>query len=129
MTLHISSGSPMEPIIGFCRAVKSGPHVWIAGTAAIAQDGGVACPGDVHGQTRRCIEIAKAALEEAGATLDNVVRTRVLLLDIADWRHAARAHGEAFGAVRPVTTVMQVSRFIDPGWLIEMEFDAYVEGQ
>lgn len=123
---RISSGSPLEPEIGFSRAVRAGRIVAVAGTAPIAPGGGgaVAAPGDVHGQTRRCIEIIAAALAEAGASLEHVVRTRVMLTDISRWREAARAHGEAFGAVRPACTFVEVSRFIDPAWLVEVEADA-----
>jgi len=123
----VSSGSPMEPIIGFARAVRVGNHIAIAGTAPIAPDGSVACPGDVYGQTRRCLEIARKAIEDAGGRLENVVRTRILLINIDDWKEASRAHGEAFAQIRPVCTVMQVSRFVDPGWLVEIEADAILD--
>lgn len=125
--LTVSSGSPMEPIIGFARAVRVGNHIAIAGTAPIAPDGGVACPGDVYGQTRRCLEIARKAVEDAGGRLENVVRTRILLINIDDWKEASRAHGETFAQIRPVCTVMQVSRFVDPGWLVEVEADAILD--
>lgn len=125
--LTVSSGSPMEPIIGFARAVRVGNHIAIAGTAPIAPDGGVACPGDVYGQTRRCVEIVRKAIEEAGGRLENVVRTRILLINIEDWEEASRAHGQAFAQIRPVCTVMQVSRFVDPGWLVEIEADAILD--
>ena len=121
---NVGSGSPLEPVIGFCRAVRVGNHVAVAGTAPIAPGGGVACPGDVYGQTRRCFEIARQALEEAGAGLKDVVRTRVLLTDIANWKDASRAHGEIFADIRPACTVMQVSGFVDPDWLVEIEIDA-----
>lgn len=124
---HVSSGSPLEPEIGFSRAVRVGPHIWISGTAPIAADGGCAAPGDVYGQTLRCIEIARAALVEAGADLADVVRTRVMLVNMADWKEAARAHGEAFGAIRPACTFVEVSRFIDSAWLVELEFDAAID--
>jgi len=120
----VSSGSPLEPEIGFSRAVRAGRFVAVAGTAPIAASGGTAAPGDVHGQTRRCIEIIAAALAEVGASLEHVVRTRVMLTDIGRWREAARAHGEAFGAVRPACTFVEVSRFIDSAWLVEVEADA-----
>jgi enamine deaminase RidA (YjgF/YER057c/UK114 family) len=123
---NIASGSPLEPEIGFSRAVRVGPHIVIAGTAPIAAAGGAACPGDVYGQTRRCLEIAEQALREAGAQLRHVTRTRMMLTDIALWREAARAHGEYFREVRPACTFMQVSGFIDPAWLIEIEIDAIV---
>ena len=122
----IRSGSPLELEIGFSRAVRVGFHIFIAGTAPIAEGGGVAAPGDVYGQTRRCLEIVAEALSEAGATLDHVARTRTMLVDISHWREAARAHGEFFQNVRPACTFVEVGRFIDPGWLIEIEVDAVI---
>lgn len=119
----VSSGSPLEPRIGFSRAVRVGPFVAIAGTAPIASDGSVASPGSVYGQTRRCLEIILQAIADAGLTADSVVRTRVMLTDISTWEEATRAHGEVFGAIRPACTVVQVVRFIDPGWLVELEAD------
>ncbi|MET9952942.1 RidA family protein [Streptomyces sp. NPDC006339] len=121
---NVSSGSPLEPEIGFSRAVRKGAHIAVAGTAPIAEGGGTAGVGDVHAQTVRCIDIAEAALKAAGSSLDDVVRTRIMLTDITTWKEAARAHGERFGAVRPVTTFVEVSRFIDPEWLVEIEVDA-----
>jgi enamine deaminase RidA (YjgF/YER057c/UK114 family) len=123
---RISSGSPLEPQIGFSRAVRAGAHVAVAGTAPIAAGGGTAAPGDVYGQTRRCLEIVEQALGDAGAARGDVVRTRIMLTDIDRWREAARAHGEVFADVRPVCTFVQVSRFIDPDWLVEIEADAIV---
>ncbi|MFB7906858.1 RidA family protein [Kitasatospora sp. NPDC056076] len=120
----VSSGSPLEPRIGFSRAVRKGPFVAVAGTAPIGADGRTVGPGDVHAQTVRCLDIVEAALAEAGASLTDVVRTRIMLTDVTAWEEAARAHGERFGAVRPVTTVVEVSRFIDPDWLVEVEVDA-----
>ena len=124
----VSSGSPFEPTIGFSRAVRVGNVIAVSGTAPIAAGGGVAGPDDLYAQTRRCIEIAAAALAEAGASLDDVIRTRVMLTDISRWQEAARAHGEAFGAIRPASTFVGVASLIDPTWLVEMEFDAVVEG-
>ncbi|GIV75760.1 RidA family protein [Litorilinea aerophila] len=123
----ISSGSPYEPRIGFSRAVRVGPHVFVSGTAPIAPDGTPAAPGDPAGQARRCFEIIQAALEEAGASLAHVVRTRIFLRRIEDWAQVAQVHGEFFGAVRPASTVVEVSRFIDPAWLIEVEADAFID--
>ncbi|MEU3724472.1 RidA family protein [Streptomyces sp. NPDC031705] len=120
----VSSGSPLEPRIGFSRAVRAGQYVAVAGTAPIGDDGGTVGPGDVHAQTVRCLDIAERALKEAGASLADVVRTRILLTDITRWEEAARAHGERFAGIRPVTTFMEVSRFIDPAWLVEVEVDA-----
>lgn len=125
----ISSGSYLEPEIGFSRAVRVGAHIFVAGTAPILAGGAVACPGDVYGQARRCLEIIAAALREAGATLSDVTRTRMMLIDISSWREAARAHGEIFAKTRPASTFVQVSGFIDPAWLIEIEVDAVVKDE
>src|SRR5471032_240735 len=125
---NIASGSPLEPEIGFSRAVRIGRHIFVAGTAPIAATGGVACPGDVYGQARRCLEIAEQALRDAWAELGDVARTRMMLIDIGQWREAARAHGQYFRDVRPACTFIQVSRFIDPGWLVEIEIDAIAVG-
>jgi enamine deaminase RidA (YjgF/YER057c/UK114 family) len=122
----VSSGSPLEPGIGFSRAVRVGSAIAVAGTAPIAADGRTACPGDVAGQTRRCLEIIAAALAEAGACLDHVIRTRIMLTDIDRWQAAAAVHGEVFGAIRPACTVVGVARFVDPAWLVEIEVDAVV---
>lgn len=120
---HISSGSPLEPVIGFSRAVRVGPLLAIAGTAPIAAGGGVAAPGNVYGQTVRCLEIIQQAIADAGLPLASVVRTRIMLTDISTWQDAARAHGEVFAAIKPACTVVEVKGFIDPGWLVELEVD------
>lgn len=112
--------------MGFSRAVRTGAHVTVAGTAPTGAHGAVAAPGDVYGQTRRCLEIIAAALGEADAALAHVVRTRVMLTDMTRWEEAARAHGEFFADVRPACTFVEVSRFIDPAWLVEIEADAIV---
>jgi enamine deaminase RidA (YjgF/YER057c/UK114 family) len=122
----VTSGSPLEPEIGFSRAVRSGPWVCVAGTAPIAEGGGTAAPGDVYAQSVRCLDIAEKALQDAGASLADVVRTRVMLTDISQWRQAARAHAERFAQVRPACTFVEVSRFVDPQWLVELEVDAVV---
>jgi enamine deaminase RidA (YjgF/YER057c/UK114 family) len=122
----VNSGSRFEPEIGFSRAVRVGPHISLAGTAPVSADGGNAALGDVYGQTKRCLEIIGAAIAEAGGTLQDVTRTRVMLVNITTWSEAARAHGEYFGTIRPACTFVQVSRFIDPQWLVEIEADAIV---
>jgi enamine deaminase RidA (YjgF/YER057c/UK114 family) len=124
----VSSGSPFEPEIGFSRAVRSGPWVCVAGTGPIAEGGGAAAPGDLYAQTVRCLDIAEQALRGAGASLADVVRTRVMLIDISRWPEAARAHAERFAQVRPASTFVEVSRFVDPEWLVEIEVDAIVAG-
>ena len=123
----VSSGSPLEPVIGFSRAVRVGNMIAIAGTAPIAASGGTASKGEVYGQTLRCIEIIGQVLEEAGAGLEHVIRTRVMMTDITTWREAARAHGEAFGGIGPACTFVEVSGFVDPDWLVELEADAVVD--
>ena len=120
----VSSGSRFEPEIGFSRAVRVGAHISVAGTAPISPAGGNAALGDVYGQTKRCLEIIDAAIVEVGGALQDVTRTRVMLVDMATWREAARAHGEYFGTIRPACTFVQVSRFIDPQWLVKIEADA-----
>jgi enamine deaminase RidA (YjgF/YER057c/UK114 family) len=122
----VSSGSPLEPEIGFSRAVRAGRHIAVAGTAPIAPAGGTAAPGDVYGQARRCLDIIAQALADAGGTLADVTRTRNMLTDMSRWRDAARAHGELFGTIRPACTFVQVVGFIDPAWLVEIEADAVV---
>jgi enamine deaminase RidA (YjgF/YER057c/UK114 family) len=123
---NISSGSPFEPRVGISRAVRLGPLVMVAGTAPLGPDGRTVARGDAGAQARRCLEIIRAALEQAGASLQDVVRTRILLTRIEDWEAVAAVHGEVFRDVRPVNTIMQVSRFIDPEWLVEIEADAVV---
>jgi len=120
----ISSGSPFEQPIGFSRAVRAGSQVWVAGTAPIGPDGKTAAPGDAAGQARRCLEIIQAALAEAGVGLADVVRTRTYLVHIEDWQAVGAVHGEFFHDVRPASTMLQVSRLIDPQWLVEIEVDA-----
>ena len=123
----ISSGSPYEPKVGISRAVRVGSIIAVSGTAPLGPDGQTVGKGDPAAQARRCLDIIKEALERAGSSLDQVVRTRTLLTRIDDWRIVAAVHGEYFGAIRPANTIMQVTRFIDPDWLIEFEADAVVE--
>ena len=124
---RVSSGSPFESIIGISRAVRAGNFISVAGTAPLDAGGRTAAPGDAAAQARRCFEIVARALEELGAALSDVVRTRILLTRIEDWEAVARVHGEFFRDVRPANTVMQVSRFIDPDWLVEVEADAVID--
>src|ERR1041384_8063387 len=123
----VSSGSPYEPKVGMSRAVRVGSMVSVAGTAPLGADGSTVGHGDAGAQARRCLEIIAAALEKAGASLRNVVRTRILLTRIDDWQAVAAVHGEFFRDIRPVNTIMQVSRFIDPDWLVEIEADAVID--
>ncbi len=123
---NVSSGSPFEPQLGISRAVRVGPLLTVAGTAPLDQDGRTVGKGDAAAQARRCLEIIRDALVQAGASLDDVVRTRVLLTRVEDWEAVAAVHGEVFKNIRPVSTIMQVSRFVDPEWLVEIEADAVV---
>ena len=123
----ISSGSPYEDVIGFSRAVRVGQWVVVGGTAPIGADGKTVGIGDPAAQARRCFEIAKAALEEAGASLDDVVRTRLILTRIEDWEAVAKVRAEFVGHVRPVDTIMQVATFVNPEWLVEIEVDAIID--
>ena len=122
---NISSGSKYEPTIGFSRAVKIGNVIAVSGTAPM-KDGQTVGPGDAYLQTKRCIEIASESLAKAGASLKDVIRTRIFLTDIKVWEQAAKAHGEAFGEIRPACTFVQCAGLIDPAWIVEMEFDAVV---
>jgi enamine deaminase RidA (YjgF/YER057c/UK114 family) len=123
----VSSGSPYEPVIGFSRAVRLGPIVAVGGTAPIGADGETAAPGDAAGQARRCLEIIEAALAEAGARLEDVVRTRIYLTRVEDWEAVGRVHAEYFGDVRPASTMVKVAGLLDPAWRVEIEADAVVE--
>ena len=123
----VKSGSPYETKVGFSRAVRTGALVSVAGTAPLGQDGGTVAPGDPAAQARRCLEIIAAALDEAGASMRHVVRTRILLTRIEDWPLVAGVHGEYFRSIRPVCTVVQVTGFIDRDWLVEIEADAVVD--
>jgi enamine deaminase RidA (YjgF/YER057c/UK114 family) len=119
----VSSGSPYEATIGFSRAVRDGRHVFVAGTCAVMPDGGDP-PADAYGQAKRCLEIIVTALAEAGAAPEHVVRTRTFLLAAADSAEVGRAHGEIFADVRPASTMLVVSAFLDPRWVVEIEADA-----
>lgn len=121
----MSSGSPYEPVVGFSRAVRIGDHVYVAGTAPIMPEGAEP-PEDAYGQAKRCLEIIAAALGEAGASLDDVVRTRVFLVKAEDFEDVGRAHGEAFGDIRPANTTLLAGGLLDPSWLVEIEVDAVV---
>ena len=122
----ISNGNPMEAVVGFSRAVRVGPYVTIGGTAPVGADGKTVGVGDVAAQTRQCIEIIKTSLEGAGASLSDVVRTRIILTNIDDWKAAIDVRKEYFRDVRPVDTIMSVTRFVNPEWLIEIEADAVI---
>jgi enamine deaminase RidA (YjgF/YER057c/UK114 family) len=119
----ISSGSPYEPVVGFSRAVRVGEHVYVAGTAPVMPDGADP-PEDSYGQARRCFEIIGAALEQAGASFADVVRTRVYLVKAEDFEGVGRAHGEIFGDIRPANTTLLAGGLLDSRWLVEIEAEA-----
>lgn len=125
----VSSGSPYEPVIGFSRAVRVGDVVAVGGTAPIGVDGKTVGPGDPAAQARRCFEIIRGALAEAGAGLGDVVRTRIYLTRIEDWEAVGRVHAEFFRDVRPASTIVQVATLIDREWLVEIEADAVLDRQ
>jgi enamine deaminase RidA (YjgF/YER057c/UK114 family) len=120
------SGSPWEPIVGYCRALRVGQLVFVTGTAPVAEGGGVHAPGDAAAQTRRCFQIIEKALADLGASLDHVVRTRMFVTDISRWEEYGRVHGEVFAGRPPTTSMIEVKGLIDPQMLIEIEADAVV---
>jgi enamine deaminase RidA (YjgF/YER057c/UK114 family) len=122
----ISNGNPMEAVVGFSRAVRVGPYISVGGTAPVGPDGKTVGVGDVAAQTRQCIEIIKSSLEQAGSGLQDVVRTRIILTNIDDWKAAIDVRKEYFHDVRPVDTIMAIDRFVNPEWLIEIEADAVI---
>jgi enamine deaminase RidA (YjgF/YER057c/UK114 family) len=124
----VSSGSPYEPVIGFSRAVRVGGIVAVGGTTA-GSGGKPVAIGDPAAQTKAILEIIAKALEDAGAGLKDVIRTRIYLVDIDHWEAVGRVHGEFFGAIRPASSILQVTRFINPDWLVEIEADAVVPAE
>jgi enamine deaminase RidA (YjgF/YER057c/UK114 family) len=123
---RVFSGAPWEKQVGYCRALRHGPHVWVTGTVAIDDDGNPYALGDPEAQAKRCLEIIEKALCELGVEMRHVVRTRMFVTDISNWEAFGRAHGAVFQDQPPTTTMVEVSKFISPEFMIEIEADAYI---
>ena len=122
----VRTGTPWEPLVGYSRAVRVGPHVVVSGCAPVDDNGDLVGAGDAYVQAARCIEVIAAALHDAGASLNDVIRTRMFVTDIRCWEAVGKAHQEAFAQVMPATSMVEVSRLIGDGMLVEIEADAFV---